>query len=110
MEEIRKTQKSLDYFYDAPKLFRPPYGLVNDEQMPEIIHAGFKVIAWSVDSMDWYLTNPEDIEACVVTQIHPGAIILMHSTRQATITALPHIIEAIRNLGYQFVTIDEMIR
>lgn len=105
MKEILKAQKSIGNFYDAPKLFRPPYGLVNDEQMHEITDAGFRVVAWSVDSMDWYLSNPKDIETCVVTQIHPGAIILMHS-RQATINALPHIIETIQKLGYSFVTVD----
>lgn len=110
MKEILSAQKSIDGFYGAPKLFRPPYGMVNDEQMYEITNAGFKVIAWSVDSMDWYLTDPKDIETCVVTQIHPGAIILMHSTRQATVKALPHIIETIRKLGYGFVTVDEVLK
>jgi peptidoglycan/xylan/chitin deacetylase (PgdA/CDA1 family) len=109
MKEILKAQKSIGSFCNAPKLFRPPYGLVNDEQMHEITNAGFKVIAWSVDSMDWYLTNPKDIETCVVAQIHPGAIILMHN-RQATINALPHIIETIRKLGYSFVTVDEVLK
>ena len=110
MKEILKAQKSIGSFYDAPRLFRPPYGLVNEEQMHEIINSRFKVIVWSVDSMDWYLTDPKDIETCVVTQIHPGAIILMHSTRQATVNALPHIIETIQKLGYNFVTVDEVLK
>jgi peptidoglycan/xylan/chitin deacetylase (PgdA/CDA1 family) len=109
MEEIMKAQNIVDSFYNAPKLFRPPYGLVNDEHMQEIMDAGFKVIAWSVDSMDWYFEGPEDIETCVVSAIHPGAVILMHSTRQATVEALPHIIEALQDLGYSFVTLGEAL-
>ena len=110
MKEILRTQKSIESFYNAPKLFRPPYGLVTEEQMHEIENAGFKVIGWSVDSMDWYLTDPKDIETCVITRIHPGAIILMHSTRQATVNALPHIIETIQKLGYSLVTVDEALK
>lgn len=113
IEEVKRTQNSIDSFTTSPKLFRPPYGLVNDEQMPELIDTGFKVVAWSIDSMDWYFTNSEDIVTCVVDAIHPGAIVLMHSAggssnRQATIDALPKIIETLQNLGYSFVTLDEL--
>jgi peptidoglycan/xylan/chitin deacetylase (PgdA/CDA1 family) len=33
----------------------------------------------------------------------------MHSTRQATVEALPHIIEALQDLGYSFVTLGEAL-
>jgi peptidoglycan/xylan/chitin deacetylase (PgdA/CDA1 family) len=110
MEEVQRTQDDLSEFGAEAKLFRPPYGLVNEDQMPALIQAGFKTVAWSIDSMDWYFDKPEDIVTCVTKNIHPGAIVLMHSSggpsnRQATIEALPIIIETLQEQGYRFVSL-----
>ncbi len=108
MDEIYRAQEKLDQYGANQLLFRPPYGLVNEEHMPALVKAGFKTIVWSIDSMDWYFDNAENIVTCVVENIHPGAVILMHSSggpknRQATIQALPMIIERLQKQGYSFV-------
>jgi peptidoglycan/xylan/chitin deacetylase (PgdA/CDA1 family) len=110
LDEVQKTQDTLSKYGTEAKLFRPPYGLVNEEQLPALIDAGFQTIAWSIDSLDWYFDNPEDIITCVTKNIHPGAIVLMHSfggptNRQATIEALPVIIETLQAQGYRFVSL-----
>jgi peptidoglycan/xylan/chitin deacetylase (PgdA/CDA1 family) len=97
------------------KLYRPPFGLVTQEQMAVLDKHGYTVVAWSVDSMDWYFDNPEDIARCVIEAIHPGAIILLHSAggkdnRTATIEALPVIIENLKSQGYKLVTVNELIK
>ena len=112
LKEVQMTRDALSRYGTKTGLFRPPYGLVNEEQMPALIEAGFKTVAWSIDSMDWYFDDPDDIVACVVKNIHPGAIVLMHSSggpanRQATIDALPVIIETLREQGYRFVALTE---
>jgi peptidoglycan/xylan/chitin deacetylase (PgdA/CDA1 family) len=115
-KEIEKTQKLIDGIdgRPKPKYFRPPYGLVSDEQMELLKKEDYKVIAWSIDSLDWYTEDKEDIENCVVNTIHPGAVILMHSAggqdnRKATVDILPSIITRLKNLGYEFVTVDKLI-
>jgi peptidoglycan/xylan/chitin deacetylase (PgdA/CDA1 family) len=110
MNEVGRAQEKLDAVDAGNKLFRPPYGLVNRTQMPALIDAGYQVIGWSVDSMDWYFDKPEDIVTCVVENIHPGAIVLLHSSggpanRKATIEALPLIIETLLEQGYRFVAL-----
>ena len=111
MGEVQRTQDVLAHYGTKTKFFRP-FGLVTKKQMTELIQAGFQTVAWSIDSMDWYFDNPDDIVTCVVENIHPGAIVLMHSSggptnRRATIESLPIIIETLRAKGYRFVTLTD---
>lgn len=59
--EIENTQLRLQNWASLNKHFRPPYGLVTLEQMSKLDEMGYTVISWSVDSMDWYFEDPEDI-------------------------------------------------
>jgi peptidoglycan/xylan/chitin deacetylase (PgdA/CDA1 family) len=112
MDEVKKAQQQIADHDVSAKLYRPPYGLVNRSHMPALIEAGYQVVGWSIDSMDWYFEDPEQILACVVENAHPGAIVLMHSSggpsnRKATIEALPGIIEALLKEGYCFVGLGQ---
>jgi peptidoglycan/xylan/chitin deacetylase (PgdA/CDA1 family) len=112
MEEVNKAEQRITHYNINSKLYRPPYGLVNRSQMPALIEAGYRVISWSIDSMDWYFENPDQIVTCVVENVHPGAIVLMHSSggsdnRKATIQALPVIIETLLDEGYRFVSLGD---
>lgn len=110
MDETDKAQEVISNYNVTTKLYRPPYGLVKRTQMPALREAGYKVVSWSIDSMDWYFTNADQIVKCVVDNAHPGAIVLMHSAggsdnRKATIEALPIIIETLQGEGYRFVSL-----
>jgi peptidoglycan/xylan/chitin deacetylase (PgdA/CDA1 family) len=115
LNEVDLCQAALNAGEQGKKLYRPPFGLVTQEQMAVLDKHGYTVVAWSVDSMDWYFDNPEDIARCVIEAIHPGAIILLHSAggkdnRTATIEALPVIIENLKSQGYKLVTVNELIK
>ncbi|NLC45134.1 MAG: polysaccharide deacetylase family protein [Clostridiales bacterium] len=110
MNETDKAQEAISNYNVTTKLYRPPYGLVKRTQMPALREAGYKVVSWSIDSMDWYFTNSEQIVKCVVDNAHPGAIVLMHSAggsdnRKATLEALPIIIETLQEEGYRFISL-----
>ncbi|NLA85440.1 MAG: polysaccharide deacetylase family protein [Clostridiales bacterium] len=110
LEEAENAWEIISSYDSFTRLYRPPYGLVNRSQMPALIEAGYKVVCWSIDSMDWYFDSPEKIAACVTETAHPGAIVLMHSAgglrnRQATIEALPIIIEKLMEEGYEFISL-----
>ena len=75
---------------------------------------GYKIISWSIDSLDWIESEPEKIRDKVVSSAHPGAIVLMHCAggkdqRVGTIKALPGIIEGLTRQGYEFVTVHDLI-
>lgn len=94
-----------------PLLIRPPYGSISQSVINTINAQGFTTVLWSLDSLDWAIKEKEVIIDNVVTHIRPGDIILMHSGRSnhATAEALPEIIAKLREDGYTFVTVAQML-
>lgn len=98
-----------------PRLIRPPYGDINEEQLQWARKNGYKVVNWNVDSLDWKGLNKEEVKKNVLSAVGPGAIVLQHagggvgSDLNGTVEALPDIITELRNRGYSFVTLPEML-
>lgn len=98
-------QAIVDGGAEAVPFYRPPGGSL----APVIYDAAAKhhesVLYWSIDPRDWKRPPPGDIVSSVVTQLRPGAIILLHDgggDRSSTVAALPAIIDFARALGYTF--------
>lgn len=67
--------------------------------------AGLQACAWSVNSHDYQLADPEQIAGNVLKRIHPGAIVLLHdgAANRATADALPLILDGLTRRGYRCV-------
>jgi len=95
-------------------IFRPPFGRIRDDQIKYLSQKGILVVNWSIDTRDW---NPktntvENIENAVITNQHPEAIVLMHDgggDRSNTVSALSHIIQNYKELGFEFITVDKLL-
>ncbi|HHY40571.1 MAG TPA: polysaccharide deacetylase family protein [Syntrophaceticus sp.] len=116
-QEIRKEiQMTEDKIYELigerPSLFRPPAGYIDKNTASIIKNKGYKIVLWSIDTMDWTQTDKISIVKNVTENIRPGDIILMHcdSTNTETVKALPEIITKLRQKGYQFVDLGEMLQ
>ena len=116
ISEVIPVEETLtDYFNSSMHLYyRPPYGLLTPTQIDQIRKKGYLVISWSIDSLDWAVSNPEKIRDKVIDSVHPGAIVLMHSaggkdSRLGTVKALPEIIDNLAKQGYEFVTVQNLI-
>lgn len=94
-----------------PLLFRPPYGAINRQVLETINAQGYTSLLWSLDSLDWALKDKDAILTNVTAHIHPGDILLMHSSRanMASVEALPKIIETLQSQGYTFQRLDKML-
>ena len=97
-----------------PHYFRPPFGAVNDEEIAYFGERGFKTINWSIDSFDWDMTqnSVDEITGRVLRYAHEGAIILMHTggvDKSNTVKSLSVIIKALREQGYTFKNVPEML-
>lgn len=90
------------------KLFAPPYGECNQTVTSTAASLGYTTIMWTIDTIDWNTKDPQKVIDRVARKIAPGAIILMHPT-EVTIKALPTIVEAARENGYQFATVSELM-
>ncbi len=98
-----------------PRLIRPPYGEINEEQLQWARKNGFKVVNWNVDSLDWKGLGKDEVMSNILSTVGPGSIVLQHagggvgSDLTGTIEALPGIIKELRSKGYTFVTLPEML-
>lgn len=111
-EQLLKAHKILTSLIGAkPQLLRPPNGDFDKRVLLIAQELDYKVIQWDTDSKDWMNPGTEKIIENVVTNAHPGDIILLHASDSAkqTAEALPHIIDQLRGQGYQFVSVSELL-
>jgi peptidoglycan/xylan/chitin deacetylase (PgdA/CDA1 family) len=114
-DEILKTEQALAGITGyKPRLFRPPYGNISEEQIKWMASLNYHIINWNVDSLDWKGLNADQVTANVLGHIKPGAVILQHGgggegeDLTGTVQALPKIIESMNNAGIQTVTVAEL--
>ncbi len=91
------------------ELFRPPYGDYDNQLIATVSQMGLYTIQWDVDSLDWKNLSATDIALRVINKAKSGSIILMHNNGLHTAEALPIIISTLKNKGYTFVPIGELI-
>lgn len=115
VNEIQRTEDTLAQIMGTrTTLFRAPYGFLNNELVEGIRDLNYSIVGWSVDSLDWQESAPDVIAYNVLSQIHPGAIILMHDgatwegDRTNTIKSLRQIIPTLKEQGMDFVTVPEL--
>ncbi|CAM4523861.1 N-acetylmuramoyl-L-alanine amidase/peptidoglycan/xylan/chitin deacetylase (PgdA/CDA1 family) [Paenibacillus endophyticus] len=112
LKQIKDTQDQLEAISGLrPLLFRPPYGELNEERVKAVHELNMAVVNWSVDTMDWSGITAPAILKIVNKQVYSGGIVLQHSTsgRGNTVEALELMIPQLREKGYTFVTVPEML-
>ena len=111
--ELLKTEELLNEIADyRPKLFRPPEGSFSDLSEKVAEDNDYEMILWTVDTRDWAHTPVDDIVKNVLTNTHPGSIILCHDfigRDSPTPDALRKFIPALIDEGYEFVTVSELL-
>lgn len=106
-EEYEQTRIQLTQITGLSSfLTRPPY-LTCNHLVAESIPT--PLIGASVDSKDWSGISSSEIIHNVLSQIHDGAIILMHENAPHTSKALPLLIPQLLQLGYNLTTVSHMM-
>lgn len=91
------------------KLFEPPYGDYDENSLSIINSINYKVITWSIDTIDWRDdANREVIMNRIKKKLHPGAIILIHP-KSVTANVFEEVIDYIHSQGYKIITVNEII-
>ena len=92
-------------------LFRPPYGDYDNAVVKTAKDCGYFTIQWDVDSLDWKDYGVDSIIKTVTQHKHlgNGSIILCHNGAKFTAQALDTLIATLKNEGYSFVLISELI-
>ncbi len=114
--EILRTEKIIANLVGyRPKLIRPPYGDVNEDQVKWAKKNGYTIVNWNVDSLDWKGLGAQEVKQNVLQAVGPGSIVLQHagggtgSDLSGTIRALPEIISTLKGKGYHFATLPELL-
>ena len=90
-------------------LFRPPYGDYNNTLIDTCNEMGLYPIQWDVDSLDWKNLSAQEIALRIINGAKNGSIILCHNNGLHTAEALPMIFSTLKNRGFTFVPISELI-
>ncbi|SFA55484.1 polysaccharide deacetylase family sporulation protein PdaB [Anoxybacillus pushchinoensis] len=116
-EEIKKGGDVLYHITGKrPTLFRPPLGYYNQRILNIAKEQGYTVVMWSKhqDTYDWQNPGTNRIVRRVIRHIQPGQIILFHDhgsgSRKQTVQALKEILPILKQKGYTFVTVSELLK
>lgn len=116
-EAFKKEINELEDIYksvtgsEIKKYYRPPQGKFCRENLINAKQLGYKTIFWSLAYVDWYLDRQptrEQAFAKLLPRMHPGAIILLHSTSETNAAILDELITKIKSEGYTFASLDEL--
>jgi len=111
-EDLARAHRVLESLTGkAPRYFRPPDGRYNDLVMRVAREAGYTVVTWRTDSLDWKNPAPEQIARRVLARIAPGDIVLLNASDSARQTdrAIAPILSGLKERGYAAVTLSELL-
>ena len=72
---------------------------------------GYKTIFWSLAYVDWYndkQPTKEQAFSKLLKRIHPGAVVLLHSTSKTNSEILDELLTKWEEMGYTFGTLEEL--
>ena len=108
--ELETSKQKIETLTDKKvTLFRAPFGSYNNNLLSIAEGLGLYTIQWDVDSLDWKGISGNQISSNIITKVESGSIILCHNNSDHIIDALPSVLSSLKQRGYNFVTIGELI-
>ncbi len=112
-EELEKVQVAVSGLTNQKEMhyLRPPRGIFNDRILAASKSLGYTSVFWSVAYRDWDPKAQKGWKYAydnVMSQLHPGAVILLHSVSSDNTEALSRILTAAKEQGYEFKSLDQM--
>ncbi|MCI8455015.1 MAG: polysaccharide deacetylase family protein [Lachnospiraceae bacterium] len=116
-EAFQKELSDLEKLYTEitgetmPKYYRPPQGKYSEANLQMAKELGYRTFFWSLAYVDWYQDKqPTQDEAFkkLLGRIHPGAVVLLHSTSSTNAQILDELLTKWEEMGYSFHSIEEL--
>ena len=117
MESFQKEIQSLEQLYqqttgqEMKKFYRPPQGKYSESNLKQAKELGYKTVFWSLAYVDWYQDkqpSKEEAFAKLLPRVHPGAVVLLHSTSKTNAEILYELLTKWEEAGYTFGTLEEL--
>lgn len=97
---------------EMTKFYRPPQGKYSESNLQMAQELGYKTFFWSLAYVDWYDDNQPSREEAfekLLGRIHPGAIVLLHSTSDTNALILDELIQKWEEMGYTIRSLTELL-
>lgn len=113
LHELRRVEEKYKAVtgLEMPKYYRPPQGKYSKENLKMACEAGYATFFWSLAYVDWYTDKQPTREQALeklTGRIHPGAVVLLHSTSATNAAVLEEVIIKWKEMGYTFGTLAEL--
>lgn len=95
------------------KYYRPPQGKYSVNNLKMAQELGYKTFFWSLAYVDWYNDKQPTKEQAfkkLLSRIHPGAIVLLHSTSKTNSEILDELLTKWEDMGYTFGSLDDLVQ
>ncbi len=118
METFSKELGDLEKLYqqttgqEMKKFYRPPQGRYSEKNLEMAKKLGYHTIFWSLAYVDWYESQQPTREEAfkkLIPRVHPGAIVLLHSTSRTNAQILDELLTKWEELGYTFRSLDQLV-
>ncbi len=111
--ELRKMETVFETKLGFPlaKYYRPPEGRFVEENLKWAEDEGYKTVLWSFAYPDWDNSNqptPQKAIKKIISNTHPGEILLLHPTSDTNAKILKDLIGEWRKMGYRFNTLNDL--
>ena len=96
---------------ELPKYYRPPQGIYSEANLKLAQELGYRTVFWSLAYADWdnaKQPSKEQAFSKLLPRIHPGAVVLLHSTSQTNAEILDELLTKWEELGYTFGTLEDL--
>lgn len=104
---------------EPPRLFRPPRGLYDERLIEQLRERHYALALWSISSMDWTEASEASMVHRLSRVVRNGDVVLFHDSggitansggsRTNTVRALPHVIDRLRDRGFAFATVSQLM-
>lgn len=116
-QAFRRELEELEEIYQqtvgAPmeKYYRPPQGIYSEENLRQAQRMGYRTVFWSLAYVDWQQDSQPSHDAAfakLIPRIHPGAVVLLHSTSKTNAEILDELLTKWESLGYRFAPLPRL--
>ena len=117
-ESFEKELKDVEDTYkeitgeEMTRYYRPPQGKYSTENLQMAKDMGYHTFFWSLAYVDWYQDKQPSREEAfdkLLGRIHPGAVVLLHSTSSTNGEILDELLGKWEEMGYTFQSLDHLI-
>lgn len=110
LDQVKYAVAEITGQQDMP-FARPPSGTFNEQVLACSKELGYTNVFWSIAYRDWdanAIRGARYAHDQVISQLHPGAVIMLHTVLRDNAEAMPSIIDSARELGYEFKSLDQL--